>query len=60
MFLTAAIASTVYVLVSVNFALRRDDRSARILLFTSLGVLLILMTSAVAFSAPKVLSGSYL
>ena len=60
MFLTAAIASTVYVLVSVNFALRRDDRSARILLFTSLGVLLILMTSAVAFSAPKVLSSSYL
>ena len=60
MFLTAAVASTVYVLVSVNFAFRRDDRSARILLFTSLGVLLILMMSAVAFSAPKVLSGSYL
>jgi len=60
MFLTAALASTVYVLVSVNFAFRRDDRSARILLFTSLGVLLILMMSAVAFSAPKVLSGSYL
>ena len=60
MFLAAALASTVYVLVSVNFALRRDDRSARILLFTSLGVLLILMTSAVAFSAPKVLSDSYL
>ena len=60
MFLTAAVASTVYVLVSVNFAFRRDDRSARILLFTSLGVLLILMMSAVAFSAPKVLSGSYI
>lgn len=60
MFLTAALASTVYVLVSVNFAFRRDDRSARILLFTSLGVLLILMTSAVAFSAPKILTGSYL
>lgn len=60
MFLAAALASTLYVLVSVNFALRRDDRSARILLFTSLGVLLVLMTSAVAFSAPKVLSGSYL
>ena len=60
MFLAAALASTAYVLVSVNFALRRDDRSARILLFASLGVLLILMTSAVAFSAPKVLSGSYL
>lgn len=60
MFLAAALACTLYVLVSVNFALRRDDRSARILLFTSLGVLLVLMTSAVAFSAPKVLSGSYL
>ncbi len=60
MFLTAALASTVYVLVSVNFAFRRDDRSARILLFTSLGVLLILMMSAVAFSVSKVLSGSYI
>ena len=56
MFLTAALASSVYVLVSVNFAVRRDDRSARILLFTSLGVLLVLMTSAVAFSGPKMLS----
>jgi len=58
MFLTAALASSVYVLVSVNFAVRRDDRSARILLFTSLGVLLVLMTSAVAFSGPKMLSFS--
>ncbi len=57
MFLAAALASTLYVLVSVNFAFRRDDRSARILLFASLGVLLILMTSAIAFSSPKVLSG---
>ncbi len=60
MFLTAALASTVYVLVSVNFAFRRDDRSARILLFSSLGVLLILMMSAVAFSVSKVLSGPYI
>ena len=57
MFLAAALASTIYVLVSINFAFRRDDRSARILLFASLGVLLILMTSAIAFSIPKVLSG---
>ena len=52
--ITAALASSVYVLVSVNFAVRRDDRSARMLLFTSLGVLLVLMTSAVAFSGPKI------
>jgi protoheme IX farnesyltransferase len=49
LFLTAAVASIAYASAAGWFAFRRDDRSARILLLTSLGVLLLLMSAAVAF-----------
>ena len=52
LFLAAAVASIVYVLAAIRFAIRRDDASARILLFTSLGSLLGLLTAAVALGGP--------
>jgi protoheme IX farnesyltransferase len=52
LFLAAAVASITYVLAATRFAVRRDDASARILLFTSLGSLLGLLTAAVAFGRP--------
>ena len=52
LFLAAAVASIVYALATVRFAIRRDDASARGLLFTSLGVLLGLLTAAVVFGRP--------
>jgi protoheme IX farnesyltransferase len=55
LFLTAAVASIVYAGASAWFAFRRDDRSARLLLLTSLGVLLVLMSAAVTFGGPAVL-----
>ena len=52
LFLAAAVASIAYVLAAVRFAVRRDDASARILLYTSLGSLLGLLIAAVAFGRP--------
>jgi protoheme IX farnesyltransferase len=52
LFLAAAIAGIIYVLATVRFAVRRDDASARMLLFTSLGTLLGLLSAAVAFGRP--------
>ena len=52
LFVAAAAASIVYALASVRFAVRRDDASARILLFTSLGSLLGLLIAAVAWGRP--------
>jgi heme o synthase len=52
LFLAAAVAALVYAVATVGFAVRRDDSSARILLFTSLGSLLSLLTAAVVFGAP--------
>jgi len=49
LFLAAAAATIVHVAASVGFAIRRDDRSARVLLLTSLAVLLALMVSVIAF-----------
>ena len=49
LFLTAAVSSIVYAGASAWFAFRRDDRSARLLLLTSLGVLLALLLAAIAF-----------
>ena len=55
-FLAAAIASIAYCVATVRFAVRRDDASARVLLLTSLGVLLALLTAAVVFGCPVSLS----
>ena len=52
LFLAAAIASLVYAVATVGFAVRRDDASARTLLFTSLGSLLALLTASVMFGPP--------
>ncbi|MFM8734477.1 MAG: protoheme IX farnesyltransferase [Pirellulales bacterium] len=52
LFLAAAIAGIVYLGATIRFAVRRDDASARILLFTSLGALLGLLSAAVAFGRP--------
>ena len=52
LFLAAAVASIVYGVAAARFAVRRDDASARALLFTSLGSLLGLLTAAVAFGRP--------
>lgn len=49
LFLTAATASIVYATAAGWFAIQRDDRAARLLLLTSLGVLLVLLTAAIAF-----------
>ena len=53
LFLAAAIASLVYAVATVAFAVRRDDASARTLLFTSLGSLLALLTASVMFGLPS-------
>ena len=52
LFLAAATASLVYAVATVGFAVRRDDASARTLLFTSLGSLLALLTASVVFGPP--------
>jgi protoheme IX farnesyltransferase len=52
LFLAAAVASLVYAVATVAFAVRRDDASARMLLFTSLGSLLALLTASVVFGPP--------
>jgi len=52
LFLAAATASLVYAVATVGFAVRRDDASARTLLFTSLGSLLALLTASVVFGLP--------
>jgi protoheme IX farnesyltransferase len=52
LFLAAATASLVYAVATVCFAVRRDDASARTLLFTSLGALLALLTASVVFGLP--------
>ena len=53
LFLAAAVASLVYAVATFGFALRRDDASARTLLFTSLGCLLALLTASVMFGTPS-------
>jgi protoheme IX farnesyltransferase len=53
LFLVAAVASAAYVLAAVRFALRRDRGTARALLFTSLGTLLVLLVAAVAMGGPS-------
>lgn len=53
LFLAAAVATVVYAVATVGFAVRRDDASARKLLLTSLGTLLSLLTAAVVLSAPS-------
>jgi protoheme IX farnesyltransferase len=50
LFLAAAVAAIAYALATVHFAVRRDDASARILLLTSLGTLLGLLSAAVALA----------
>lgn len=52
LFLAAGLASIVYACGAVWFAIHRDDRSARLLLLTSLAVLLVLMAAAVGFGGP--------
>jgi heme O synthase-like polyprenyltransferase len=52
LFLAAAVAAIVYVLATVRFAIRRDEPSARTLLFTSLATLLGLLTAAVLWGRP--------
>jgi len=50
LFLAAAVAAVTYACVTVHFAIRRDDVSARRLLLTSLGVLLGLLVAAVTLA----------
>jgi len=52
LFLVAAVAAVAYVVTAIRFAVRRDDVSARLLLLTSLGSLLGLLTAAVVFGCP--------
>ena len=52
LFLAAAVAAIVYCGATIRFAIRRDDASARMLLLTSLGSLLALLTAAVLFGCP--------
>ena len=52
LFLVAAFASTAYVAATIRFAVRRDDSSARGLLFTSLLSLLSILVAAVACGGP--------
>lgn len=52
LFLAAAVAAVVYAVATVSFAVRRDDASARLLLLTSLGSLLALLTAAVVLGGP--------
>ncbi len=53
MFLSAAVAGTVYVVATVQFAVRRDDVSARFLVLSSLGALLGLLAAAAVFGGPR-------
>jgi hypothetical protein len=46
----------VYLLATVNFAVRRDDAAARFLLLSSLGALLGLLSAAVVFGGPASLT----
>lgn len=50
LFLAAGAASIVYAVVTVRFAIRRDDTSARGLLLVSIGTLLAVLTAAIAFT----------
>jgi len=50
LFLAAAAATITYACATLHFAVRRDDASARLLLFTSLGVLLGLLAAAVTLA----------
>jgi protoheme IX farnesyltransferase len=52
MFLSAAVAGTVYLVATVQFAVRRDDVSARFLLLASLGALFGLLAAAALFGGP--------
>jgi protoheme IX farnesyltransferase len=52
MFLSAAVASSVYLVATVQFAVRRDDVSARFLLLSSVGALLGLLAAAAVFGGP--------
>ena len=52
LFLSAAVAAGVYLVATVNFAVRRDDAAARFLLLSSLGALLGLLAAAVVFGGP--------
>jgi uncharacterized protein YqiB (DUF1249 family) len=52
LFLAAMVASVIYCLATMRFAIRRDDASARLLLLTSLGSLLAILTAAVVFGRP--------
>jgi len=54
LFLAAGLATIVYAIGAVWFAVHRDDRSARSLLLTSLAVLLVLMAAAIGFGGPSV------
>ena len=56
MFLSAAVAAGVYLLATVNFAVRRDDAAARFLLLSSLGALFGLLSAAVVFGGPASLT----
>jgi protoheme IX farnesyltransferase len=53
MFLSAAVAGSVYLVATVAFAVRRDDRSARFLLLASLGALFGLLAAAALFGGPN-------
>ena len=53
MFLSAAVCGTVYLVATVRFAVCRDDAAARVLLLSSLGSLLGLLTAAVVFGGPS-------
>ena len=53
MFLSAAVCGTVYLVATIRFAVRRDDAAARVLLLSSLGSLLGLLTAAVVFGGPS-------
>jgi protoheme IX farnesyltransferase len=50
LFLAAAAAAIVYAVATVRFAIRRDDASARGLLLVSIGILLAILTAAIAFT----------
>jgi len=52
MFLSAAVAGSVYLVATVAFAVRRDDRTARFLLLSSLGALFGLLAAAALFGGP--------
>ncbi len=52
MFLSAAVAGSVYLVATVQFAVRRDDVSARFLLLSSLGALFGLLAAVAVFGGP--------